>query len=378
MKQPLGTIINSATLADFTQSGSATWVQNADNIGVTGGGASFYTEDAIKYSYHSALNDVEFSTVAKVNTVNGTSYGFGIGVISSNTDFKRSCVVALNCTNGANKGKITIFDTEANVQVAIGTSALSFSAGENIFFNVRRNGNTLVCTAINMDTPNMVEFTHEFDFVIAPNYMWNTGKYSIVTGGGSYNFYDFRVISEEIEGNDHLGIGDSITFGVFAGKYDWSWFNRLFQGSLYNYTINAGGGDTTESVLNRQTEILRLLKPRGYAHLMIGGNDLGFGVSQATYEARYISICEFLRDNNRKVIHYTPTKREGTDMTVLRDFIYDYATANNELLIDTFSLFGSTASNPDDIYLVDNAHPNPYGAMIIAEYARPILGDRIK
>jgi len=355
---------------DYTTEGDADFITDGSSLIVSGGSGSF--SDLIKYNaYTSCLEKHTIKLRFLVTTKDSTSYGIGIGVRSINVSDYRSLLGRIDLSTGPTSGKVMLSTTNNSTsdytQHVISDDAVVFSEGDTLEINIQRVYNIVTITAFNVALPStIVPATFDFSLGISsPIYVpHNTGQFAIHTFGGEQNVTNFFVGSGALKNINILGIGDSITYGLFSETLEQRFLNVLFNSSEKSNDSNGGGSDKTAEVLARIDEIL-LINPK-YALLMIGGNDIFFGISNEIYESNYINIVSILENSGITVVHCLPTPRNSPNEQPLRDFILSQYSSGK--IVDTWTALLGDGTGLNTIYdSGDGTHPNSDGHAKIAD-----------
>lgn len=259
------------------------------------------------------------------NTISSTAYGITVGMQSQNTFCCTHEVTAGvgQYTGSAILGKSFITGGDSYGFTSNGSSTIStISVGDTIDVTLVRDYLTYTVTSYNRTTGQTS--THSVVTTLGLStsnfYVNNTSYPTLNFFGGDITVIGFEYRLLDSYNADYGFVGNSITTGQAATANSLTFPNLTFVNDAGIVQItNAGGGDYTQSVVNRLSEIYAL-NPR-YVMLMIGGNDLLFGVSTATWEANLRTIRDSLVAHGIQVIHLYPTPRNSTDMTPLVNFL---------------------------------------------------------
>ena len=334
--------------SDFTNhSATVSIVSNA--IQFTGGANTF-----TQYLFLPPNSDLEYvriDGVFNIGTKNGTSFGFGIGKISSGVSGSTSGYTKFDMTNTGTSGILTIYNSAGTVMAT--STALSFSAGDNIQLTYIREQETFTVIALNTSVANTpsVSVTYTFPSSSATSGITPTvGNYAINSYGGTFSLNSLSVYSNEIKNPDLLIIGDSkINYYCDPLKS----FSNLLKNNFRNVTRSWGGGETTADCLLRMTEILSLTGKT--VLLCIGSNDIRNGVSAPTYQANYSSIVSQLQSAGATV-YMTLFNETSINQDALWTWITSTYPSN---YIDCYTnLMGAST-------LADGVHPNTLGQYLI-------------
>lgn len=300
--------------------GTATWACNGTVLQEAGGSIGTYT-NRCNYLYGQSSENVRIDrTVKLTSTPSGTTGGTGI-IFSdfSGINGERSIIAKLDCTTGADAGKVSIgtFDGTTFAQVAIG-SAISTIAANDIFQFVLTksivSGNVSYTVTVTRVSDN-ASSTCTYAALLGDS----TGYFGMISLGGGFDTSLFKpTINDE---KDHLAvfIGNSITHGYHASTLVNGWARNI----VTDYQISAGSGDLTGDVLGQSATVTGKMKNlldynAKYYFLIIGGNDIG-GVTTAQWQANLTAIANTLKNEGYKIIFITPPAR-STDLSIITTF----------------------------------------------------------
>jgi lysophospholipase L1-like esterase len=342
-----------------TGSGAFTAIGNAEITSVAASVPSIIYDNRIDFVNYgkTCLEDythiVEFKVTSRIT--NG-SFGFGI------YRYGREILASIEMSGGANDGQLKLYEyTVANVTSG---SNLVYSVGDRIRLTVLRVKNVVTYTAYNVTTTSStVSCTYTYDQIT--HYVSSRGYWCICNLGGSYTVYIHSASSVQNKNIKTIITGDSISVG---GSSSPTITNRYYTKLSIASTISAdlsGGGDGTQFTLESIQELL--VVNATYYVLMIGGNDIAFGVlTSDQWKAYYSAIVSRLKAAGKNVIHCTPTPRNSSDMTPLRSFIN--VTFTSDIIVDTYTaLWSGSGTGLNALYdSGDGVHPNNAGHTLIA------------
>ena len=142
--------------------------------------------------------------------------------------------------------------------------------------------------------------------------------------GGEQNVYTNVVTSDQLKYVQNLVIGDSIAYGIYSGHKNNRWWKHLSQ--IKEVEPWAGGGAQTSEVVAGLDEI-EFISPQN-AIIMIGGNDILFGVASGTWQANLNAIRTALVGFGCNVIWCFNTPRDATDITAVNTYIQTTFTSD--------------------------------------------------
>lgn len=305
-------------------------------------------------------SDLEF--LYRENAASFSLFGFA----SKNAHNYKHNVFFGYLTSGVNAGKIEVyagnfvsksFSTEINTNYAV---------GDVLKLIVKRRLLSYTFQVFNQTKGWKISYTIQTTPAGVPFIAHNQAKPAVMVSTGDIDFLSFKLVSLS-ENIDTVFAGDSITFGQ-SGTSQTTRYASLVLG---NNLVSGGGADTTLNVKNRLAEIISI-KPKRVC-LMIGGNDILFGVLAATYQANLKAIRLALASAGIEVVHLFPTPRTGAGTLI--NFIKTEPDFVNDLKIDTNTplMNGNADTIKTEYNSGDNLHPNNAGMTKIAEIINGVL-----
>src|SRR5262249_9204379 len=148
-----------------------------------------------------------------------------------------------------------------------------------------------------------------------------------------------------------------------ATTYDRAFVSVLQSSFAEAVCNNSSPYNTTSDALSSLPEVL--VQQPDTAILMIGGNDVQFGVSASQWQAQYSNFVAQLQANGVHVKHCV-LPRNNADLRPLRDWIASSYSTND--VIDTWTPFLSGTSQLKSIYdSGDGLHPNDAGHLLLGQ-----------
>lgn len=362
---PLGIMYQGSSfsaLTGFTNNG-ATVSATGGNLQFSGGSGSFtQTLDLTSYGA-SMLDNWTVSGGTILGTVNGSSFGFGLGKRSSNGYGQSNALARVACNSGAGGGKVLINAGSVNGQMTISLDSMSISTGDSISLSVTRDGYMISAMARDVTTngkPVIVSAVFASNPAVDP-LMDNTGTYSIYSFGGTFSVYTFQVSSMVPKWAYLAVLGDSKTQGYAVTGQQFRFSDML--NNNFRSTINLGGGyDRTVEYSARCAEIISL-HPK---QIIICGasNDPRSGISSGATNTRYDSIVTALTNAGIVVYHALPfLETSGNDQSGLISHII--ATYSAASIIDTYSPLKCTGSlYSDGVHPINQGDSAIYSAIV--------------
>lgn len=342
-----------SNLNDYVQVGSATWtllLGYLRSIYVFDGSLDNYIK---QHSYGSTVLDRWTQTLDFKLTVKGVGVNLiGIGCRNTNA-FASDELFCRGDMFVGGEGKVYIYKN--GVAVVNSGAGFTIDEGANLRITFERNYLDYTVIFTNLDTAQSNTVTYSCTMADVSNGSQTVGEFSIINAGGTYDI-SLNKADSPVQKNVTYGfIGDSITEGYSGGSIANAWVKLAMDTvPLKTYTKLASQSIATEGILKAINEIKSIV-PRKYV-LMIGGNDIAFGVLTATWQANYSSIVTALKTTGASVIHCYPTARTSPDVSPIKTFID--STYPTDVRIDTLSL---VLTKPD------GTHPNTADEIIIAD-----------
>lgn len=336
--------------ADFTQSGGITASIVSNKIQVTGGAGTF--TQLLKLNGGTYLQHWQMSMKVQLGTINGSAFGYGIGVASSNTYVSNTSSLVRAAFVGSTAALTHSTNASGSYANTFSTSqAMGQTAGDYILITYRVDFPNAY-----MSLRNMTTGTTQIDTSYIGGGSGNTSNFCIWSLGGTFTIDSLAITSTELKYASDLFIGDSKTHMTSASTVDKSYVGLLRTYSKSIVNIGAGGDRTTD-ILNRMPEALAL-KP-GRAFLAIGSNDIRSGVSSGTLQTNYANIANQLRTAGVEVIHLLPFYETSIAQLTQRNWILSTFSADS--IVDTY-----TPMTVAGRLNADGIHPNDAGHAAIA------------
>lgn len=354
---------------------------NCDGSGdvLVSGGAGTYVNYTRYSAWATCLEEHSITTTFQVTSVPGaTTYGIGFGVRGINSNDSRSYVVSLDCSTSVNRGKLNILASSnagaTTFNLGTYSSAVTITNGHEYSLTITRSYNVITATVTNLTDATTATATRTFSYTYAsPVYVANaTGNVCIWALGGTQKVHSISYDSTALKNVDTMIVGDSITYGIFSGGLSARWATEVFSSSTKSKNISGGASDKTAEFLAKINELI-LINPRK-AVLMIGGNDVFFGVAAATRNANYLSAVNQLKAAGITVVHCYASPRDATDMSAWNSHILSTYGGTDTVIQTTFSNLTTTPGTTTDLAAAydsgDGTHPNAAGHTAIANAVR--------
>lgn len=367
--QQFGTLIDETfdSLANWTESGAANFSIIDGELEMSGGSGVF-TDYIVNDTLQNTFENFSIEATFKI-TVAG--FGFGIGTRETNVidTTNRSAVCQFAATGGTSGQGIIKFcndNTTTFVNRALST-AITWAVGDTIKMTFSRAFNTYTVTVENVTTPQIQTTSYSITGATDPK-VGNPGcKFAIYAFGGTVRVTGLIISSTSYKNIRALFVGDSITHYRSASGKTSRYADKVFEGSAYRWEVNAGGGDYTAIYTGQRVHIDSY--NADYVFMMLGGNDIFYGIGASTYQANYTTIRNNIVAGGQTVVHLLATPRTGTDVTPLNTWIQ--ATFSGDLIIDTYTPLKGAGTDLSATYdSGDGVHPNDAGHALVATTIR--------
>ena len=359
-----------ASLANWTNVGSATFNLTGGHIDVSGGAGNltnYLRLDARPNNFEKW----KVSETVTVGTINGTSHGIGIGIQSQGASTQLSWQFNISLST-VSQGKILTYynNSFTAVQTSSGI-ALAITAGDVVKLEVELDRDIFYITATNVTTglviSDQIRLTFAFPQTqLAPNY----GMFSLYAIGGSHTLTAFSINSNEYVGADLVIVGDSIGRGYTAGTIDARFADRLAQKYFKNVSVVAGAGNTVADHQASVAQTQSLLTSASTVLIELGTNDLAAGrtASQIATDVGTLKTALETTGATVKVLALFPRGSvdvTGTNTQLKSTFGSAFLDINN-------SLKAVSGTSGNTAYFVETGssllHPNGLGHQLVANY----------
>lgn len=362
LPSPIGSIYSKSTFPDLSD-----WTNNGSTVSVVSntlsfsGGAGTFTQTLDLTNYSTKLERWSITARFTVGTKNGSSFGFGVGIRSQNSYGLVDVSSRFLMYTGVGSGTLILNGDTSHVALGAPSSALTFSAGDDIELTLSLNDGVLVTAARNMTTDPTTSVTTNFTYGSGSPFMPNTGRFCIYSIGGSFTCTAYSITSNEYYKPDLLFLGDSKTQRYNASTYTNS-FVSLYRTNTPSKTkgvVNYGGGyNRTQDYLNSLPEIINIIKPTRVC-ICGASNDVRSGVPDATMKANYASIVTQLIAAGIDVVHTTGLYETAISQTSLQAYII--ANYPSGKIIDSVNTV--IALSGDNIHPTDAGHSTFYNLL---------------
>lgn len=327
-----------------------------DSVRIVGNGAYALIKET-------TLNEnSEMSIVYKENAPSNLAFGF-----RSNNN--RHHVLCRYNTSGVNYGKLEILAKSTLVSIKLSDSVnTNYTIGDYLKIIVKRVGLKYFFQVLNLTKGWIIKMEQKTTPIGVPFVAHNTSTPLInaLSAGSNVSVFEYKHYcnSNDIE---YAIEGDSITFGEAATAEEKRWASQV----LGNNLIMGGGADTTAAILSLMPEIKKV-NPRKVL-IMIGGNDILFGVSSEIWKENLRKIRNEHVNAGIEVIHLFPSPRAGASQLI--DFLKTEPLFRFDMKIDTNTPLMN--GDPDKLAVQydsgDALHPNEAGHAKIAEIVNAVI-----
>lgn len=355
-----------SSLSGFTAVGTPTYSVTNGVIQVNSNTATGYTQ-YIRSDKATMAEGTYIEMSVKVDSLRSNSDGPRLGWKSLNTysggiyqhDVWAGAALGSGVTSS---GKAFIYGKTGN-STTYGDSARVTYDGDSLVYRLYREALSYRVVIRNV-TQNWI-ITHRVQTTPAgsPFVAHNTAYPAFAPGGGGYKISNFKYVIEAPLRTQYLIAGNSITMGQGAANENARYAANI--GNRNNNIIAGGGADGTAEMFATIGEKIAI-NPEALI-LMIGGNDILFGVSSSTWRANYQAIRDSLFSRGVNIIHLLPTPRTGTDVTPLKNWIDTLTAFRGDRKIDTYTpLWSGSSYTLATNYSADGTHPNSAGHAQVA------------
>jgi lysophospholipase L1-like esterase len=341
-----------SSLADFVNRGATASIINND-ISFSGGANNF--NQTLEYNRNTLLEQWHQSAVFIPTEKTATSYGFGLGIRSTNSAAV-NVTVKFDATTGSNAGKLLIY-AGSNTLVKTGETAIAFNANDSLELHMERAKDSIYTWVLNRTQKiTSPKLSYGYSFTAGTTvFTPNTGRFAIHSFGGAFKVAGFSITSNTPKRPDIVVIGDSKTAGYFSNSpYDrWA---VLLRKIFPNTVIQAGSADMITDAMTRLDETLSIRAKQ--IILCIGVNDIRAGVDSNTIKSNYSSYVASLQAGGAKVYHLLSLKEGSLNADWFNNFMV--RTWPTEYI-------DSRLQYCNDCLAADNIHLNNKGNKAVAD-----------
>jgi lysophospholipase L1-like esterase len=298
----VGEIFNETSFAstsNFPITGSSI-TRGTNKLDMTGSPTLFgsyvlYDNSSNDHRYTGMENWKQRVRVKTPSTINGTSYGIGIGVQSANTFDPYTTTMRWSFDTGGPGalGSLYLYNKLTTAGQVQGVGSFAPAAATYYWIEIERNKNAFSCRVFSDQGTKLYDEAVSFSLSSSYNQAHNVGRFVIHHfGGNAIEVTNWEVSSSTYVGADYCVIGDSNTYGIFATTNYLRWAEDAMNRGGKTFSINAGIADRTADVILKLPEIIAL-QPRKVL-LSIGRNDVANSVALGTIQANIDTIIDDL------------------------------------------------------------------------------------
>lgn len=276
----------------------------------------------------------------------------------------------LLCGAGADLGKMQIqrYDGSSQVLLASGP-AMPLAAGDVVDCSLTRSGWTLTASATNRANVQSSAVSISLNTAAPAAFAPTISRVCFYPLSGAVWLDDFSFTINHRKPARFIVIGGSSSDGYNASTHERAFVNVIQTNFAETVCNDSSCYNTVADSLSALPEILA--QQPGTAILLIGGNDVYFGVPTAQWQQNYSNLVAQLSANGVKVKHCA-VPRNTADLTALRNWIISSYPAND--IIDTWTPLGGGSSRLNSAYdSGDGVHPNDVGHLLIGQIIRTNL-----
>jgi len=225
------------------------------------------------------------------STINGTSYGIGIGVRSANTFDPYSTYIRWSWDTGGPGalGSLYLYNKDTVAGQIQSVGSYTPVADTYYWIEVERIKNTVKFTLFSDSGTQL--FTETLAFVLNSGYVQahNVGQFCIQHfGGSSIEVTNWTTTSSAMKGQQYCFVGDSNTYGLFSATNALRWAENAATTAGKTFVINAGIADRAADVILKLPEIIALAPTNVF--LSIGRNDVANSIAIGTIQTNINTI----------------------------------------------------------------------------------------
>jgi lysophospholipase L1-like esterase len=258
-------------------------------------------------------------------------------------------------------------DGSSQVLLASG-AAMALAASDVVDCSLTRSGWTLTASATNR--ANARSSAVSISLNTAPAAFAPTiSRLCFYPLSGAIWLDDFSFTINHRKPARFIVIGGSSSDGYNASSHERAFVNVIQTNFVETVCNDSSCYNTVADSLSALPEILA--QQPGTAILLIGGNDVYFGVPTAQWQQNYSNLVAQLSARGVKVKHCA-VPRNTADLSGLRNWIASSYPAND--IIDTWTPLGGGSPRLNSAYdSGDGVHPNDAGHLLIGQVIRANL-----
>ncbi len=352
---PVGTIhtdnFDDGSLSEYTQTGSTMSIVSSNlRINTTAGVFTNYlrltTPNATPAHTNNALEKWIMSAKFVAVALNATSYGFAMGVRSTNgpEQFDSFARIAFDQAQEAKTGSVYYYSAQnhsGSPSQTVATIGATFTmvVGTTYTFEVERNKNVMTARLKSADGLT----THKTYTSLTYNQTStnttraaNYGQFCIWAFGGTIDITDVVVTSNALKNPAILAILDS-NGSLYAGSNSSRYIEQVATALGRSYEIMWGvNAEIPDAPLVSALNLANTTYTKIF--VCLGSNDESNGVADATWQTRYSTMFSTLSSGgfgSSKVVIGIPVARNGQDIAAIKTHLD--ATYSSYIRVDGYT-----------------------------------------
>lgn len=359
---------------DFSSAYTGRWAVESNGVwNVNGGvlcitnGTGVFGNFLKRTNWLTCFQDWTMTCTVTPYSIDTVSYGLAFGIRSPNAYGDSMAALTHGFYAGVASSSWYVGPSYNPTQYNASLAALNpaVASGEPLDVTVKRRGHIWSISSSNTVTGAQLDFQHTAGTLVQANGGWEPSSgYFLIWSLGGTQTVDNITFKLDVFKPTTLCVGDSITgLGLGATTIAQTWPN-LLRTRLNDPGVQIFGNSSDYIGLTLLgLPEYNLIQPHNTI-VMLGGNDVVFGVAAATWKANYITLVSTMT-NTGSIYHCLPTPRTSTDLTQLALFLStNYARST---LIDTWNGLKSLTTTLRADYSYDGTHLNSAGAAAVSE-----------
>lgn len=373
LPEEIGTLFteNFTTLSNWDQVGGATFTPGGTGLLVSGGTGTTWTGEFIQQKgYVNGFENWTITCEFVITTLGGLAVGIDSvqKVIANPNGLNRSIFGRCAVSGGNYFAAVTGFAEgnggpgATNFSISAGSPASVNDSMRVVFSRTSFGLYDINVTNITKGTTQTTQYVWSSAQMAVPNVI---GKFSLHASNGAQRVTSYSVSTTAKKNIRAVFVGDSITQMLSATLFTNRYANKTFNGSLYEFAVQAGGNLRIEHMIQAINMIL--LQNPDYAFVSAGNNVID---GNAIDNANYISFRNQVVTAGKSIVHLIPGPRNAIDFRPYRDWILGYSPFTNDIKINLFDLLkGAGAYDLAAAYdSGDGVHWNNAGHLVVANY----------
>lgn len=368
---PVGTIKTdtfAGNLSAYTvTNGSGNIAINAGKLRLTAGAGdhtSFmqYSEAASPHRL-TMLENWTMSATFIAPTITASTYGFGLGVRSTNAATQLDTYVRLSCDTGSPLGSFYFYTSQnhgaPNQDVQ---NSFTIVGGTTYIFEVTRNKNLFTATLKTSGGVVLITTTKTYN-ITTQNGVWshNVGRFCLWNFGGTIDITNLTITSGSNRYTSFVGVGDSNMHGLYATTNANRYVEQSATAKTYTFEVLGGIDQGVADCLSYLDQIVYLGSKKVYLNCV--SNSIANGISAVTYKADYVSLVNGIKSGipGVTIIHGIPVARGQAYDTIWTSYIQ--STFPGEKIANLYTVTKNAGNDnvQASLNIGDNIHMNVAG-----------------